>query len=267
MADYLRNIIDFFVHPNPGNGFELLLLGIVYLSIAGYVFFVLRATWRLLKFTFFETFVASYTHPFAAPHPTGEKRILILGDSTAVGAGASAPEDTIAGRLAHDFPKADIVNLGINGSRTKDVLRALKAVADQRFELVIASVGGNDIWHFGSLLKLERNLHALLQAAKAVASGPVILLLYNNIGSSPIFPSFMRQPLKRRGVLIQELFRSVAGKENVPCIELFSNDEDNPFLHEPNRFFSPDGVHPSSEGYRLWYHRMWRLLVARGYKF
>ena len=260
-------VFNFFIHPDPTNATELLFVSVVYLILVAYVLQVLWSVLRLLKLTFFETFFASRARPFAVPNPKGEKRILIAGDSTAVGAGAAKPEDTIAGRLAHDFPQADIVNIGINGARTKDALRAFKTVVGQKFELAIVSIGGNDIWHFTRIEKLEQDLHALLQTAKSVAKGPVILLLYNNIGSSPIFPAFMRRRLKRRGDLVQELFRFVSQQEEVPCIELFSKEEDNPFINEPHRFFSPDGVHPSSDGYRLWYNRMWRLLVARGYTF
>src|SRR3989338_7153591 len=101
-------IIDFFIHPDPTNAIELLLVGAVYLIFAAYLLQILWSTVRLLKLTFFETFFASRARPFAVPNPKGEKRILIAGDSTAVGAGAAKPEDTIAGRLAHDFPQADI---------------------------------------------------------------------------------------------------------------------------------------------------------------
>ena len=267
LIGYLHTVIIFFTTPQTGNDLQLLAIIVVFGTLGTYLVIIIVAILRLLKLVFVETAISRWAKPFVAPGKPGAKRILIVGDSTAVGAGAKKPEDTIAGHLAHDYPQADIANIGINGARTKLALKAMNAVAGQQFELVIVSVGGNDIWHFTSLYKLERDLAALLAKAKAVATGPVILLLYNNIGSSPIFPRFMRRSLKERGEEVHALFRRVAELQNIPCIELFSNENDNPFLNQPERFFSADGVHPSSEGYALWYSRMWRLLLARGYVF
>src|SRR5277367_6022713 len=43
--------------------------------------------------------------------------VLILGDSTGVGVGASMPEESIAGLLAADYPQADVVNISESGAR------------------------------------------------------------------------------------------------------------------------------------------------------
>lgn len=262
----IQSIISFLSYSRPTDALELLFWATLSGVLLWYLARILHGISRLFKLTFFETFIASQARPFNVLNlKEGAKRILLVGDSTAVGAGASLKEETIAGRLAHDFPHAGIVNLGIHGARTKDVLRSLQAVTGERFQLTILSVGGNDIWHFTPLKRLERTLRELIQRAKTVSDGPVFVLLYNNIGSSPIFPAFIRGPLMRRGELVQGLFHDVTKQEKVDCIELFAKEEDNPFIKNPNYLFAPDGIHPSSEGYRLWYNRMWRLLVNQGY--
>jgi hypothetical protein len=67
------------------------------------------------------------------------KKVLILGDSTAVGAGAN-PEETIGGRLSKKF-NVDVINLGVNGAQTKDVVSQIKTVSEQKFYLTIIHIG------------------------------------------------------------------------------------------------------------------------------
>ena len=48
--------------------------------------------------------------------------ILVVGDSSAIGVGASAPGESVAGRLGEYFPTATIQNRGISGQRLADLL-------------------------------------------------------------------------------------------------------------------------------------------------
>ena len=235
---------------------------LVYLS-----FTTIRSVYRLMRLALFDTFIAPWSKPLSVKDRPGGKRLLILGDSTAVGTGAHRPEETIAGRLAHDFPQAEIINLGANGARTRDALKAIASMEGEHFDMLVLSVGGNDVWHFTSLKKLKRDLRDLLEKAKKISSGRVVVLVYNNIGAAPIFPNFMRSLLFARGVKVHEIFHEVGKETGSLCVDLFATKEDNPFLHDPHMLFAPDGVHPSGEGYRLWYNRMWRLLVSNGYTF
>ena len=48
-------------------------------------------------------------------------RILIIGDSTIVGTGADDPQKSLAGLVGGTFPKAVVVNTGVNGLKTKSL--------------------------------------------------------------------------------------------------------------------------------------------------
>ena len=52
--------------------------------------------------------------------------MLILGDSTGVGVGATLPEESIAGLLAADYPDADIVNVAVSGTRVADAIAQVR---------------------------------------------------------------------------------------------------------------------------------------------
>jgi len=200
-------------------------------------------------------------------HAQSNRRILIAGDSTAVGTGASHPDDTIAGMLAREYPHTDIINIAENGARTRDVLGQLRRINTESFDVAIISTGGNDIWHFSNMDKLGRDLTKLLRSAKEISSHRVLLLLYANMGFAPLFPFPFNLLLERRSYKIQKLFRNVSYNEKVPCIELFTEDKDNPFIQNSNKYYASDKIHPNSEGYRLWYKRMWRIMSTEGYHF
>lgn len=256
--------IEALAHLSPRNAFELALLLLIGLFLLTFAYIILRTAYVFLKIFLYDTLIAPRARPFSVAQ-SGGKRILIAGDSTAVGTGARTPEESIAGRLAHDYPSAQITNIAVNGARTHDVLRQFKKVAGGQFDIVLLSIGGNDIWRGSNLHGLTRDLVRVLTAAKALSGGRVLLLIYNNIGDAPIFPSFMKRSLRERGRKLHELFGSIAAQLNVPCIPLFTTSEDNPFLRDPKRLFAPDGIHPSGEGYRLWYNRLWRIMAERGY--
>lgn len=202
------------------------------------------------------------TEPVSRPG-SGGKRILIIGDSTAVGTGASDPRDSIGGRLAHDFPDAEITNVANNGGLIRDLEKQITPLTDRTFDLIIISTGGNDVWHLTRLSKIQEELAKTLPVLKKMSTWKIFFLLYNNIGDAPLFPKIFRGFLTRRCNKVQNIIRSVAYASEIPTIELFNNEKDNPFITNPDGLFAPDGIHPSSDGYRMWYHRMWRLMTRQ----
>lgn len=197
-----------------------------------------------------------------------QDKILIVGDSTAVGTGAQNKNDSISGRFAQDFPDTKIVNVGINGSLTRDAIKQLNQMEDETFNMIIISTGGNDIWHFSNLKKLQQDIETVLKLAIGMSNHRVILLLYNNIWDAPGFSFLVRGFLKRRGKKVQDIFMNISHRERVAYIELFTQEENNPFL-DPYRqqfLFAKDGIHPSGDGYGLWYNRMWLKMVRDGYR-
>ncbi len=235
---------------------------------------ILYGVWRVLRMVWFLSHETRVFHHkkiqrYSSPG-RGGKRILVVGDSTAYGMGADKPEDSIAGRLGHDFPSAEIVNTGINGSLTKSALAQLRG-AEGQFDLVVVLTGGNDVWHLTSYASIERDLATLLAEAVQKSGHEVVVLFYSNFENISFFPGPIRSLLARRSKRIHEIFARVTAAYQTPLIELYTDpaarDPDNPFAYEPERYYAGDRVHPSSEGYRLWYNRMWREMVERHFTF
>lgn len=194
------------------------------------------------------------------------KKILILGDSTAVGTGADCMEDTIGGRLAHDFPDSQIMNFAKNGSTISDMERQIALAKDNHFHLIIISSGGNDTWKLTRDKKIIKSLMLVLNEAKKISNHRVIFLVNSNVSFGP-FPSTIRNFLQKRNKHITEIIKSICTAVEIPTIELFTHTRNNPFLVPDNDLLAPDGIHPSSKGYGKWYVRMWYEMVKFGYTY
>ena len=191
-----------------------------------------------------------------------EKRILVLGDSTGYGTGADTIEDTLVGRFAHDFPQVEVTNFAVNGSVTSNLLLQLENVHDKNYNLTIISTGGNDTWRFTNPKKVEKDLRTAIIKAKEISRGNVVLIVYNNHASGPIFPFFLRYFILKRTRVINEIFMNVAQEFNINAVPIFLEGEEC-----PSNFFSRDGLHPSSEGYRIMYIRLWATLYHYRYNY
>lgn len=198
-------------------------------------------------------------------NPGNSKRILLVGDSTAYGAGADRVEDTLAGRFAHDFPQVEVVNYGVNGSLTENVMEQLKRADGQKFNLVLISTGGNDVWHFTNLRKVRRDLHEAIEYAQGISNGKTILLVYNYVALAPAFPFILRGFIMRRGEIMDGIFLDAAEKFGIEAVEVFARSRQPLSTQNMNKYFAVDGVHPSSEGYRVWYMRLWSVLYLHNY--
>jgi hypothetical protein len=90
--------------------------------------------------------------------------VLVVGDSTGVGTGATTPAASIAGLLGAAFPHVSVVNLAVNGARTLDVIMQLAGAAPGRYDLVLVHAGGNDV--------LRRTPFARARSAGRCADAP-----------------------------------------------------------------------------------------------
>ena len=75
------------------------------------------------------------------------QRLLVVGDSTAVGTGAAAPQDSLVGLIGQQHRQWRIDNLAANGARFGDVVRQLER-APEGYDMVLVLAGGNDVIRF-----------------------------------------------------------------------------------------------------------------------
>ena len=195
---------------------------------------------------------ASESAPFEMKNVQAGKRVLVVGDSTGVGTGAGDPSQSIAGRIAKDYTCVEIVNIADDGVRIRDAIIRLDAVRRNDFDLILVQAGGNDILRFTELHGLRLTVGRMLE--KALSKGRhVIFLSSGNVGNAPAFFPPLSWLYTHRTRLARDIFREVSGKLGVEYVDLFSPRREDPFLKDPSRYFARDYLHPSGQGYDLWY--------------
>lgn len=180
-------------------------------------------------------------------------RIAILGDSTITGQGLDDVDDSwpriVARRLSSRF-QVVLTSYAVGGSRSRNVLEEQVPVAEkQEYEVVIVSVGSNDILKMTPTWLFESRLDEIVGRMKAVSSS-LILFGIGDLGSIPRFPYPIDRLAAGSGHVADWVHRRVAERHDVAKIDQWNltTEAFNSGLH----MFSPDLFHPSAEGHLAW---------------
>lgn len=203
--------------------------------------------------------LAAQSEPFeqrgAETPGQGAGRLLIVGDSTAVGTGATSPETSVAGLIGRDHPSLRVVNRARDGARFADIARQLQgeaAVSDGRFDVVLVLGGGNDVIRLTGQERMASDVTQTLMAARGLA--PVVLVLPSgNVGNAPFFFPPWSWLMTQRSRDLHAIARTAAAQTGATYVNVFAERKADPFAQQPKRFHAADGLHPSDAGYALWY--------------
>ncbi|GMQ28387.1 SGNH/GDSL hydrolase family protein [Algoriphagus confluentis] len=178
----------------------------------------------------------------------GEKRLMVFGESTAAGVGASQVETTLAGhfkkKLGDEF---SVYCLGKNGLRVQEA----KDFFHQNFwnpsptqNGITLFLGANDCFKLTSPKDYHRQLSELIYLFKKKLSPAWIYLA--DIPPVHLFPAFssrMQRQLEIQRAYLQKEMKSIAQRDKDIYFEPISLDL------SPD-FFSQDQIHPSDLGYQ-----------------
>jgi lysophospholipase L1-like esterase len=120
---------------------------------------------------------------------SGQKSILILGDSLAYGVGADSPEASFAGVLAKNLPDYSVINKAVVGYDTQDLSQNIDRLATQDYEAIYIIIGGNDIIRFKTdLSSTAQNLSQIYLKASKKAKKVYLITSYDfkHVGIVPI---------------------------------------------------------------------------------
>jgi lysophospholipase L1-like esterase len=180
--------------------------------------------------------------------------VLVLGDSTGVGVGATLPEESIAGLLAADYPEADIFNISVSGTRVAGAIAQVRACfrAGEHFDLALLHVGGNDVVADTPRRKLADDCDTLLQelgrlATRTVWIGPP------DLGLAPLFPRPFAWLLSSRSRAVSRLFSAAASRHKVAFVDFSEPAHIAHLRKRRRRHFAMDGFHPNSATYKYGY--------------
>ncbi len=195
--------------------------------------------------------IVARTQP-AQQSPEGCRRVIVVaGDSTAFGVGA-LPAETTAGRIAAAFPYARVINVARSGANVGRVVDQLKTLEIQNADLVLIHACANDVLEFRSPAKVEKDLREALTIAKRLSTH-VVLMPGHDFSVAPFFLRPISRAIKWQAVKVHAIVKRVTDELGVLFVDLVGHPTSEPFIREPRRYYCPDGLHPSGEGYAIWF--------------
>jgi lysophospholipase L1-like esterase len=193
--------------------------------------------------------------PFQQLPENPQHRLLVIGDSTAVGVGASSATRTVAGFLGAQYPHLTIVNRAESGATLTDVRGQLRTYRSKEPDTILVLAGGNDVLNFHGSERLNTDADALFAAATERAEH-VVWLPAGNLGAAPMFKPPLSWLMSARSHSAREVFQEVAAQYSIGYVDVYHPRARDPFLKAPERFYATDGIHLSGSGYRSWYQQV-----------
>ncbi|MGC5698846.1 SGNH/GDSL hydrolase family protein [Pseudomonas sp. NFXW11] len=185
-------------------------------------------------------------------------RLLILGDSAAAGVGAGTQQQALAGRLVTQLAKnhrLDWKLLAQSGLDSRELVQLLERSPADRFDVVVVSVGVNDVTGNVSLNAWDAALSRLVALLRGKFGAS--LIIFSRLPPMHAFPA-LPQPLRwYLGGRAKRLDRHLATLvERHPGCALLENA-----LPLRQAWMAPDGFHPGPPLYALWADEVMTLLT------
>jgi len=187
----------------------------------------------------------------------GGPALLAIGDSLAVGVGAERPEDSVPGRVAAAVPQLTVHNLALCGARLEDLQAQLHAAPRSRYDALLIAAGANDVIRGASLHAAGTALRRLLAQARRRAR-MVVVLTSANVGGAPVLPWVLCRVFTLRSRRMRDLAAHACALHGAHFVDLFAEPSRDLFARDPQRYYGADGLHPSSESYRVCWERIRR---------
>ena len=176
-------------------------------------------------------------------HAPGARRLLVLGDSSAVGTGVEQMTDALAGQLARRLPEPVAWRVvGANGLRSDEVLaQQLAEALAEPADLIVLLVGWNDALQMRSATAFGTDLSALLDALRAQnPAARIALVATPRFGDFAVYPQPLRAVLGAHVAGLTRVAARVAAERGVPLVPGFDG------VH-----VASDRFHPDATGYGL----------------
>lgn len=178
--------------------------------------------------------------------------LLILGDSAAAGVGVETQQDALSGAIITELGNEFTLTWKLQaqtGNTTQQVIQAAKQISDQQYDIVITSIGVNDVTKFTSArswLKQQKQLFIDIQNR----FNPKLIIV-SGVPPMQHFPA-LPNPLAW-------LFGKYAAQMNQVLQQWLMPQDKFKFIQYDIKEFqalnlpmASDGFHPSKEIYAIW---------------
>ena len=110
----------------------------------------------------------------------------------------------------------------------------------------------NDVIEFRSPEDVEEDLRAVIALARGLSDN-VVVMPGQNFSVAPFFLRPLKAIITWHARRIHAVVARVTSEMGVTFVDLFRDPSEDPFVKEPQRYYCADGLHPSGEGYGLWF--------------
>lgn len=173
-------------------------------------------------------------------------KVVALGDSLTFGYGADKSQSYPA--ILAQKTGWNVINMGVNGDTTQNVLERLDQVIDKNPKLVLLGIGGNDVLRRVNPADTRRNLTQIIKTLqdKHIA---VVLIAQPHLSASALFGKASDNPV----------YQDVANELGVPLFEkawskILSDDK-----------LKSDQIHANGAGYAQFADELYAFLKQIGY--
>lgn len=174
--------------------------------------------------------------------------VIALGDSLTYGYGAS-PETAYPKVLA-DLSKWRVINAGVNGDTSADVLARVDEITKQTPDLVLLGVGGNDVLQRVQSDTTRANITATIDTLKS-ANIEVVLIAEPHLSASTLFGKVSDNPL----------YEDISEAKDVP---LYSSGWSTVLSDDD---LKSDRIHANAAGYRQFAEGLHGYLKDEGWMY
>lgn len=210
------------------------------------------AAWRIQQ----SAELARASEAFQATPPKPTASLLIVGDSTAVGTGATSPANSLAGLIARDHPQLRIVNRAQDGAKFAGIVQQLESTdGGEKFDAILVLGGGNDVIRMTRYGAMAQDIARSAQLARTHA-GLVVVMPAGNVGNAPFFFPPVSWWMSRRAAALHRFVREAASDNGALFVDLYKDKANDPFAQRATELNAADGLHPNDAGYRVWYEEL-----------
>ncbi len=195
-------------------------------------------------------------------------RLVLLGDSSALGVGVDRVAETVGGRLAELLSsgrsggpgrRVELSSVAVSGSRATDLAtQVARALLGEPPDLALILVGANDV------LRLRRPGESAAHLAAAVrrlvdAGSAVVVGTCPDLGAVRAFAPPLRQIAGALGKRMARAQADAVIEAGGVAVDLATAT--GPVFRADSGTLCSDGFHPSADGYRVWAHALYPAVV------
>lgn len=180
---------------------------------------------------------------------------VAIGDSTVEGIGATEKAKSFAwvvyDVLKKENKSAKFHNLGKSGAKVSDIIdNQLQEVLDLEPDLVLISVGANDVRARTQVANFERDIKYLVETLCGQTSAKIVISSIPDFSGLPSIPFFIRFYVNGVIKKFNNVLRRRANEVQATFVDLHSGS--GVFAKNYPELISSDGFHPSDLGYAFW---------------